>query len=326
MDYSFLVVTYNSEDTIIATLESIRYQIERYSEGYDVQLVLCDDGSKDNTVKCIEAWLNYYGEIFSTVTRIYNKDNIGTCKNIVTGYKALESEFFRDMAGDDILPKCNSFAQMNLLKEYDVVRTYLLSFENGKLRKSFNDNFIRLAKKYDSDREIRFKIYYDCPMYNGTLMRKSLLTDEILDYIEKFQLVEDRPMWYKIVKNNPSLSIYFCEEPAVLYRDEGQGVTDNNSPHKKVIISDCMKLYRDIYNETENPFLKYVIWCEWFNKGLPIKYINPITYYKHFRKKNLKKKVMIEEFRDMFEQNQKHLDYILLKAEKFYGEMKNASN
>ncbi|WP_288927434.1 glycosyltransferase, partial [uncultured Trichococcus sp.] len=55
--FTFVAITYNHEKYIIEHLESIKYQIENFSKGKQVNLVISDDGSMDNTMLYAQQWI-----------------------------------------------------------------------------------------------------------------------------------------------------------------------------------------------------------------------------------------------------------------------------
>lgn len=99
---SIVVITYNSADFILETLESVRSQTFEYLE-----LVICDDCSTDQTITVIKRWLKKNEKFFVRVSLIRNSENQGISKNINNGYKAASGEWIKPIAGDDILlPNC----------------------------------------------------------------------------------------------------------------------------------------------------------------------------------------------------------------------------
>ena len=53
LSFTFGILAYNQEKEILETLESIRYQIEHYSDNENINLILIDDSSADNTVDVV---------------------------------------------------------------------------------------------------------------------------------------------------------------------------------------------------------------------------------------------------------------------------------
>ena len=70
---SVIMSTYNSEATVSVAIESILEQ--SYS---NVELLIVDDASNDNTVKIIEE----YCKISKNIKLFKNKENVGLTKNL----------------------------------------------------------------------------------------------------------------------------------------------------------------------------------------------------------------------------------------------------
>ncbi|MGQ7094825.1 glycosyltransferase family 2 protein, partial [Escherichia coli] len=81
---SVMVVTYNSEYTIEETLNSVLLQ----SYGAEnIELIITDDCSKDNTVSIIKKWSVYNKNKFYRVVLIENSVNKGVSENCNIGWK-----------------------------------------------------------------------------------------------------------------------------------------------------------------------------------------------------------------------------------------------
>ena len=115
---SIAVITYNSEKTVLETLNSIATQT--YGTDF-IELIISDDGSVDNTIGVIDEWLIKYGDNFNKVIFIKNENNLGVSKNINMAWRASTSEWIKTVAGDDILlPNCIADNVAFLAKESDV--------------------------------------------------------------------------------------------------------------------------------------------------------------------------------------------------------------
>jgi hypothetical protein len=55
--YAFLILTYNHQEYILEHLESIRYLVETHGTGFDVDLIVNDDCSRDQTSTLVDHWL-----------------------------------------------------------------------------------------------------------------------------------------------------------------------------------------------------------------------------------------------------------------------------
>lgn len=79
--FTFVTITYNHEKYIIEHLESIKYQIENFSKGKQVNLVISDDGSMDNTMLYAQQWIERNKYLFSEVELLTSEKNQGIIKN-----------------------------------------------------------------------------------------------------------------------------------------------------------------------------------------------------------------------------------------------------
>ena len=75
--FTLILVVYNPEHLVLQTLNSIKYQIVTYGDGIDIQLIIADDGSKDNSRNIIDCWLEDNKELFSEIVRQYPEVNVG---------------------------------------------------------------------------------------------------------------------------------------------------------------------------------------------------------------------------------------------------------
>ena len=75
MEFTFGVLAFNSEEFILQTLESIKYQIDMYGSGVDIDFVLVDDASTDRTWYLIEKWIEHNREYFRSTLLLKNERN-----------------------------------------------------------------------------------------------------------------------------------------------------------------------------------------------------------------------------------------------------------
>ena len=119
---SVVVITYNSSKTVIETLDSIWGQTYK-----ELELVITDDYSKDDTVLVMQEWIKKHSNRFVRCELIANPINNGTSKNGNIGIYACKGEYVQLIAGDDILlpnameTKINAAVEHNL--DYVVSRT-----------------------------------------------------------------------------------------------------------------------------------------------------------------------------------------------------------
>ena len=99
---SVAVVTYNSSKTVLETLDSI------YNQTYpNLELIVSDDCSTDNTVKICRDWIETHKDRFVRTELLTFEKNTGVSANMNRGADACRGEWVKDIAGDDtLLPDC----------------------------------------------------------------------------------------------------------------------------------------------------------------------------------------------------------------------------
>lgn len=85
---------YNHENFVIESLNSVINQDYK-----NIELIIIDDFSSDNSKKTIENWLLNYPEI----TFIANENNLGITKSFNNALKSAKGKYIIDLAADDCL-------------------------------------------------------------------------------------------------------------------------------------------------------------------------------------------------------------------------------
>ena len=111
--FTFGVLTYNQENYILQTLESIKFQKIKYGKDIDVSIIITDDASKDETVSVMKGWLEKNKQYFSEIKLIANEKNKGTVENFCTILNKVDNHGLKVIAGDDLI------ASRNLFEEYE---------------------------------------------------------------------------------------------------------------------------------------------------------------------------------------------------------------
>lgn len=101
---SVMVISYNSEKTIEETLDSI------YDQTYkNIELVISDDSSTDNTVPICRKWIENHGDRFVEVTLLESANNRGIPFNYNKAESACTGIWIKNINADDyLLPDCIS--------------------------------------------------------------------------------------------------------------------------------------------------------------------------------------------------------------------------
>ena len=117
MKISIIMATYNSESSIIATLDSI------LSQSYpDYEIIIMDGGSQDTTCAIIEGYNT------EKITKFISEKDSGVYEAFNKGVKYAKGEWLFFLGSDDIFFSPTSLEELKLEsnKEYDFVYTRIL--------------------------------------------------------------------------------------------------------------------------------------------------------------------------------------------------------
>ncbi len=218
---SVSVITYNSSNTILETLESIKTQT--YPE---IELVISDDCSTDDTVSICQQWLTNNGSRFKRTELIESPTNTGTAANQNRAEKACTGEWVKGIAGDDLLlPKCiedcMAFAKDNPSlscffgkiqafggnKEYSEWLTETFSERNDKMSKQSREELLDMI------------INGNTPPAPAFFYNRVFFIDNQIKNDERIPLIEDLPKWITMLKKG--LAFGFIDKVIVMYRVGG---------------------------------------------------------------------------------------------------------
>ncbi|WP_324722714.1 glycosyltransferase [Lelliottia sp. JS-SCA-14] len=211
------VVTYNSSSTIIETLDSIKNQ--DYGVG-NIELIIADDCSFDDTMCLINNWLESNGFAFNSTHVIVGQYNVGLTKNINKAWKLSQGQWIKSIAGDDVLmPSCITdnvnFVSKNNINS--VVFSLMQSFSKDNSNNSQYPSKLQRSKlKQSREKQLEFLASaggFACApsaFINRAMMEKVGFADE------RFLMLEDSPLWLRILEAGEKL--FFMDVITVKYR------------------------------------------------------------------------------------------------------------
>lgn len=332
--FSFIVLIYNEEKVLYYCLESIKYQIIHHGEKRSFQLILADDASADASCAEADQWVEKNKNLFQNIVKLYAEKNRGTCINLCSALQHMIGEEFYIIAGDDLLAVGNLFAKYQLLETYDVIGNGVLKFRRDTiLTKNMGYLNVVLQKLY-SEHYLKSAVKYGCPILNGAIIRKSLLTQSVMERMEQFVLLEDRARYYQIFMENDKIAYYYDDAPTLLYRQTENSVSSSKGAHKSVLDTDIEGLYDIAYRETasikEKIFLLIQQWMIRFRRkrGLMrvLQYATPyyiklsIIIILNFRKLVKYEKELILKYG---QENEEYLRGLMNRMEEVNGNQKN---
>jgi len=227
---SVVAINYNFEKYVLEALESVRQQ------HYDnIELIIIDDHSTDNSVALIKYWMSTYT---GPCRLIVNEKNLGVCATLNKAFTGATGKYIAAIATDDIWLPDKTTIQVQLLESagQDVCAVYSDAYlirEDGSLRdKRFME--IRNVKGFPQG-EIFEALLTD----NFIPAMSVLLKMECFKAVGKFdeQLVyEDYDMWLRLARKYKFL---FSDYMSVKYRIKDKSLSTSiiwEVPNTKILL------------------------------------------------------------------------------------------
>lgn len=208
---SIIVITYNSSKYVLETLESAKAQTYQ-----NIELIISDDGSQDETVELCEKWLAENKDRFIDSQIITVEKNTGIPANCNRGVKASKGEWIKLIAGDDVL--LNNCVKDNIehVRNSDIkVLFSKLRIFDKKAQYDMRPSVVTFFEK-ESDEQFKMLLAYDHVGNTPTIFINKKLIGQLGYYDEEFCLIEDYPFWIKCAQNGNKL--HFMNKLTVLYR------------------------------------------------------------------------------------------------------------
>lgn len=272
---SILIITYNSSKYILDALESAKYQDYK-----NIELIISDDCSSDDTVILCREWLLNNHHYFKRCIIDEGLINRGVPANCNKGIRRCQGEWIKIIAGDDILkPNCIKSLVCQITNQKDIIvgrmQTFYFSCGVKFMGQIFPlDNRMPFFDK-DPNRQHKILLLNSFNFSPAAIIRKSLF-DKVGYYDEKYTLLEDLPFWIKVTELG--IRLYSCEDVVVEYRINQQSLSNPgqyffnkefvkclNKFHRDVIYKEIGKWNIVYYqNELHKRIIYYLI-CHLFN-------------------------------------------------------------
>lgn len=274
-EFTFGVITYNQENFVLDTLNSIKYQVQNFGNGISIDLVIADDCSSDATCDVIESWVEKNRTLFRNVEFLFSKTNRGIVKNFLSFLRAVKTEYFKVIAGDDIFFDNNIF---DVFGNYNFVITPVIAFSMDNVVRSFHDSFLYKAllhqKKQDLYKFLTNGIKHGkYPAAPGVFYTHTLIDEKYYQYLLQYTWIEDVPTW-NYFYNGEKIKPYVCDVPYVLYRCDVGISTNAGHSKREVFLQDAKRLNEKIViYRKENKWVE--LWNDFWNHN---KWLNPYAY------------------------------------------------
>lgn len=266
---SVLVITYNQENYITQTLDSILNQVHNYS----YEIIIGDDLSTDNTRSIIQEYARKFPNI---IKPIYNAKNLGIVENFFNVLQHCSGKYIMECAGDDYWLPGKVKRQIDFMESHNEIglcygKTFQYDQEKHRLIKKYYGG----NKTSYEDLFIRNSISALTVCYRKTLVDKYIIDIEPLN---KSWKLEDIPMWLWFAKNS---KIYFNNYFFGVYRIlSNSGSHFQNEEKQNKFLQSCKNIrlfYSQIY--PDEGLMNYYEIVEKFDNAWANKKRKEIQFY-----------------------------------------------
>jgi len=243
---SVIIPVYNTEKYLSETIDSVINQTIGFN---NIELILVNDGSKDNSEKVCK----YYEEKYDNVKYIY-KDNSGVSDTRNLGKKESTSKYIMFLDSDDklndiALEKLYNFIEKN--EEIDFVISRVKFFEKSEVYHYMDYRFDDGDRVVDinDNKYVKYNQYHS----TGILIRKKAI--EKIDYDKNVKYGEDMKFMASILLNNPKFGI--VKEAMLYYRkrkDESSAV--NKQYSDKSWFTNSLDAYKYVLDKAKEKYKK----------------------------------------------------------------------
>lgn len=251
---SVCLITYNSIDYVVESLESIKAQ-----SYLDIELIISDDCSKDATVSVCKKWIQQNNSRFKRVELLVSETNMGVSSNFQRAINAAKGKWIKGLGGDDVLsPNC--------------IKTYVdFIFENPEVQIVFSkpifftdkckvlsverDEPLRLffqSKEISSKQQHKILRYFNFVEAPTTFISKAVI-EKAGGFDLRIKMIEDWPMWINLT--SLGFKIHFMNESLVWYRVSASSITGASSEE---IFSKMYTYEREIFDLYQKSNFSYV--------------------------------------------------------------------
>lgn len=221
---SIIVPSYNHEEFVGECIESIINQDYK-----DIELIILNDGSKDNTANIIRSYESACKERFNRFIFI-DKKNEGICKTLNRGIKESTGEYYCFMASDDFMLETCISQQINYFKNNESVERVFCNFYRYFYdinKKEINYKEDPKWTKYMNSQRERF---YKENLLGNQLAVFGMYKKSVIDKVGIFDenlLFEDWDISLRILNSNIKLG--YISKPLYSYRRHSNNISGNGN-------------------------------------------------------------------------------------------------
>ncbi|MGI2125804.1 glycosyltransferase [Shewanella oncorhynchi] len=258
---SILVPVFNHSEYIEECLDSI-LNLE-YS---NIELVLCDDGSKDDSYAKVKFWLDRHQSIRA---KLLTQENQGVCKTLNRLIRESSGDFITICASDDSLTpdsiqkRCDFLIEnpeiLAVIGDAFVIDDKSNVIYNSAMKSLYSANYANLSDNISRELVLRWSV-----VGPTILIRRSAYN--IIGFYDEKLIIEDRDFYLRLLKFN---GLAFIPHNIANYRLHNANAS-RKSIESKLIISEQVAIsnfkHKDDFDLVCNFFLKSHVIDSYFIK------------------------------------------------------------
>lgn len=227
---SVTVITYNSARYVLETLESIKAQTY-----HDVELIVSDDCSSDDTVEICQRWIAKNKHRFLRTELLTSDHNTGIPANGNRAIRASRGEWIKGIAGDDLLtPEC-VYCNLKYVQQtrehikilFSNAVPFTVDKDGRRVTYPLGTTSARLLHFGGLSSHEQFEEIlngYTLPAPSVFFRRKLMLQ---YPYNELYKYLDDIPQWYKLTYNG--VKLHYFDFDSAMYRVSDDSVTRSST-------------------------------------------------------------------------------------------------
>lgn len=225
---SILIPVYNHEQYIAECLNALL--VLNYS---NIEVLICDDGSKDNSYQIIEQWFQKNSQLKA---KLFRQKNQGICKTLNRLILESSGQYIALCASDDILDKDSLTKRVELLEadstklacigDATVINEYSVVTAQSAMKTLYGASYDSLQKDIVRELVLRWSVV------GPTLLIKRSAYDIVGLYDESL-LVEDREFYLRLLSDN---TLVFWPQTVAAYRIHQSNISRKSIKARLVVL------------------------------------------------------------------------------------------
>ncbi|MCU4173860.1 glycosyltransferase [Carboxylicivirga sp. N1Y90] len=227
---SVIISAYNSSGFIIETLQSIKEQSYE-----NVELIITDDYSTDDTVEVCEKWIETNGDRFINAIVLKSDVNTGVSANANRGLKQAKGDWVKLLGADDTLKIDCLKDNVHWVVTHPEVKVllsrieiYMDTFDKNNLIETtpgipYSPEGI-LGESRSAESQYKMLLVSDRIHFTPSIFFNTETVRKVGGFDERFRLLEDYPLWLNLTR--AGFKIHFMEKITVNYRRHKKAINN----------------------------------------------------------------------------------------------------